>query len=135
VNLRIASATQNAVANQLCAQIDANGGAGTVSFYDGAQPVSADRAITTQRLLATLTFGNPSFGRAERGTINANPVAQQKAVHSGQATWARIADAKGNPVCDCDVDTAGATLNLSTTDLVAGVPVKLTGFTINVPGG
>jgi hypothetical protein len=135
VNFRIATVAQNAVANQLRSLIDANGGAGTINFYDGTQPAIPNTPVSTQKLLATLTFSNPSFGGASGGTITAGTIVAQNALRSGAATWARISDAAGNTVCDCDVGTTGATINLNTTAIVANGPVVVTVFTVSVPSG
>jgi hypothetical protein len=38
-------------------------------------------------------------------------------------------------VCDGDVSTSGASLNLNTTAIVSGGPVNITSFSITAPAG
>jgi hypothetical protein len=134
-NFRLASATQNALANAVRAQIDAHGAGGKINFYDGVQPASPNIAVSTQKLLATLPFASPSFSNASGGTITAGGIGSEPARASGTCTWARIVDASGYTVCDCDVGTAGATINLNTTAIVQNGPVVISSFSITVPGG
>lgn len=134
-NFRLATATQNGLANEIGLLVNGNGAAGTIKIYDGSQPASANTAISSQTLLATLTFPNPAFGSASLGVITANAIPLVYAVASSTATWARIQDAAGNTVFDCDVSTSGSTIVLNTTSVVLGGPVVITAFTVTVPTG
>lgn len=135
-NLRLAVATQNALADQVDTDINAGAGAGTIKIYDGTQPATADTAITTQTLLATLTFSDPAFGAASAGVITASTITgDSSADATGTATWARIEDSDSNTIFDCDVSTSGATINLNSTAIVAGASVDITSFTITMPSG
>jgi hypothetical protein len=132
--LRLSTTARNALANALKTAIDAGSGAGTIKIYDGSQPATPQDAPTgSNHLLATLSFGDPSFGAASVGVITAAAIAQQNAVLSGTAAWARIADSDGNAIMDVDVGTSGATINLNTTSIVSGGPVSITSATITVP--
>jgi hypothetical protein len=133
-NFRIATATQNALANQVTTLLDASS-TGTIKFYTSPQPANANTAISTQTLLATLTFASTAFGAASSGVITANGITGANAVATGTTTWARAADGAGNTVFDCDVSTTGATINLNTTAFVSGGAVALSSFTITMPPG
>lgn len=135
-NLRLAVATQNALANLIDDQINAGAAGGTIKIYDGTQPATADTAITTQTLLATLTFSVTAFGAAAAGVITAAAITGDSAADAtGTATWARIADSDTNTIFDCDVSTSGATINLNSTSIVVGATVDITSLTITMPSG
>lgn len=135
-NVRLSAAANNAVCDALVDSIDAGAGAGTIKIYDGTQPATADTAITTQTLLATLTFSDPAFGAAAAGVATASAITDDTSADAtGTATWARIQDSDSNTKFDCDVGTSGATLNLNTTSITAGQNVSITSFTVTHPDG
>src|SRR5439155_785437 len=68
--ITLSAAAASAAADALCALL--NGG--HVRLYDGARPVTADTAITTQVLLASPTFANPAFAAAVSGVASAHAV-------------------------------------------------------------
>jgi len=136
-NMRLATATRNALADAFKTLLDAGTPPGTIEIRSGVQSVSAND-IATGTLLATLTFANPSFGAAVAGTVTAGAIVQDAAADAdGTATWARIKNAAGGTIFDCDVGAtgSGATIELNTTSIVTGGPVSLTSFTITVPSG
>jgi hypothetical protein len=134
-NFRPANALRNAMVDAIRDRIDAGAGAGFVRIYDGTQPANAETAITTQVLLAEIPFADPSFAAASAGSASANglPIEDSSANATGTATWARIVDSNGATVYDCDVGTSGASINLNTTSIVAGGPVRITSATHSVP--
>jgi hypothetical protein len=133
--LKLSTTARNALANAIKTAIDAGAAAGTIKIYDGAQPSTPQDAPTgSNHLLATLAFGDPSFGAASVGVITANAITQDSSADAtGTAAWARIADSDGNAIMDVDVGTSGATINLNTTSIVAGGPVSITSATITMP--
>jgi hypothetical protein len=115
----------------LNARLNLGAGAATLKIYDGTQPANANTAITTQVLLAELTFTDPAAPAAAAGVLTFSAIASDaSANNSGTATWARLADSNGNAVTDCDVGTSGATINLNTVTIVAGAPVSMTSGSI-----
>ena len=130
--LRLSTTARNALANAIKTAIDAGSAGGTIKIYSGSQPATP-QDTATGTLLATLTFGKPSFGAAATGVITANAIAQVNAVATNTAGWARIADSDGNAIMDVDVGTSGATINLNTTSIVSGGPVAITSATVTVP--
>jgi hypothetical protein len=135
-NFRLAAATRNAIAQLFQSLLDAGSGAGTIKLYTGVQPASADTALSGNTLLGTLTFAKPSAPAAANGVLTYNPIVEDSSADAtGTATWARIQDSAGNTVFDCDVGTSGATLNLNTTSIVAGGPIRVSSFTVTIPAG
>jgi len=133
-NFRITDAARSACADALVDLIDAGAGAGTIKIYDGSQPAGPSTAITSQVLLATLTWSDPAFGAAASGVATASAVTDDSSADAtGTATWARIADSDGTAIFDCDVGTSGATLNLNSVSIVAGGIVRITSFTVTMP--
>jgi hypothetical protein len=137
-NMRLAMATRNALADVFTARIDAAGKPGTIALYAGPQPANADTAIDGQALLATLTCAHPAAGPAVAGVNSFNAIGEEsEAPTTGRATWARISDGAGNTIFDCDVTPPGegGTMEINTTDIVQGGPVRLRNFIISFPAG
>ncbi len=130
----VTTAKKNAL-DTLKTAIDAGSGAGTIKVYNGTQPTSANDAVTTQTLLATLTFSDPC-GTTSSGTLTMSAITQDSAADAtGTATWARIADSTGATVFDVDVTATGAggALQFNTTNFVIGGPVLISSFAVTVP--
>lgn len=136
-NFRITDLTRNQLAQQIQIDIDAGAGPGTLKIYDGTQPADADDSLPSgTTLLAELTFSDPSAPAASAGTLTFDVITEDSAADAtGTATWARIEDSNSNTVFDCDVDTAGATINLNSVAIVIGGPVDISSFTVTVPAG
>jgi hypothetical protein len=133
-NIRLPAATRNALAQKIQELIDAGAGPGILRIYDGTQPASGGGAITTQVLLGTLTFSDPSAPAAAAGVLTFSVITQDTAADAtSTATWARILDSNGVVVFDCDVNTSGATLNFNTVAFVTGGPIQISSFTITMP--
>ena len=133
--IRFVTTAKNNALDTLKTAIDAGAGAGTIKVYNGTQPTSANDAITTQTLLATLTFSDPC-GTTSSGTLTMSSITQDSAADAtGTATWARIADSTGATVFDVDVTVTGAggTLQFNTTNFVINGPVLISAFTVTVP--
>lgn len=101
-------------------------GAGTLKLYSGVRPATG-AAITTQTLLATLTF-TTDCGTTASGALTLAAVEDDTdAAADGVATWARIEDGDAAFVADLSVGTAApADLILSNTTIVAGGTVSIT---------
>jgi hypothetical protein len=137
-NFRLTDLTRSTLADQLQVLIDSGGVAGTIKFYTGTQPATADTAITSQTLLATLTFSYPCAPAAVAGVLTFSAITQDvSADNTGTAEWARIADSTGVTIFDCDVTATGGggTIQLNTTSIVTGGPVQMSSLTITVPAG
>ena len=132
----LSTAARNAAANGVVDLIDAGSGAGTLLIYDGTRPANANTAVSTQTLLATLTFSDPAFGNAATGVATASSITgDSSADATGTASWARALDSDANVVADFSVGTSGADINLNSVSLVAGGTVDITSFTITMPDG
>lgn len=118
---------RNARLNQISAAIDAGSGAGTLKFYTVPKPATGG-AITSQTLLATLTFSDPSAPAADNGTLTfAAITGDSSADATGTAAWARIQDSDGNFVMDLEVGAAGSgkDIELISVNIIAGNPVAI----------
>lgn len=132
-NLRIATATRNAMLDALVAQLDVAAGAGTIKIYSGTQPTNANTALAGNTLLATLTFSVTSAPAASNGTITFSAITEDTSADAtGTATFARIESGTPATIFDCDVGTSGASINLNTTSIVTGGPVRITSASISI---
>jgi hypothetical protein len=136
-NVRLANAAQQAAMNAVVDLIDAGSGAGTIKYYTGTQPVNANTALSSNTLLATLTFSDPAFGATGTdGVATASAITDDSGADAtGTVTWARIEDSDGNTICDVDVGTSGATVIVPTTSITSGEVVALSSFTFTHPDG
>jgi hypothetical protein len=127
LNQKLANVAANAAADAVVDQADA----GLLRIYDGTQPANADTAVTTQTLLAELTFGTPAFGNAVAGVATANAITQDAAANAtGTATWFRVVKVDGTTTLwDGSVGTATANLILSTTSINTGDSVSVSACT------
>jgi hypothetical protein len=112
---------------------------GFIRLYDGTQPADADTGITTQVLLAELTFGADAFGAAVAGLITANAVTSDPSANAtGTATWARLVRSNGTTVvADGNVSTTpgAANVTVNTTSIEAGANVSCSAVTFQVSKG
>ena len=136
-NVRLANASQQAAMDAVVDLIDGGAGAGTINIYDGTQPADANTAVSTQTLLATLTFSDPAFGNADTsGVATASAITDDSSADAtGTASWARILDSNSATIFDCDVGTTGATINLNSVSIIIGGTVSITSFTMTHPDG
>lgn len=137
-NMRLNTANlRNPLADAIIAAIDAGAGPGTLKFYTGTQPASADDALSGNTLLGTLTFDDPC-GTKSNGVITFGVITEDSSADAtGTATWARIQDSAGNVVFDCDVSGigGGGSIEMNDVDIVAGGPIQIDSFAITVPAG
>lgn len=110
---------------------------GYIRIYDGAQPATADTAITTQVLLAELRLNADAFAAAVAGVITANAITSDASADAtGTATWARILASNGTTVWfDGTVGTATSNVIIATTSIVAGAVVSCSALTFTVSKG
>ena len=128
-------AVRNAKADAITTEMDA-GTAAIIEIYDstGTGRPATGGAVTTQVLLATLTFSAASFAAAAAGTIVGAAITDDTSADAtGTATWFRVlTQSAGTHIMDGDVGTSGSDLNLNTVSIVAGATVSITQFDITV---
>lgn len=132
--IKLAADKANILALALIAIFDDGSGNATIAIYTGSIPATPLTAVTTQTLLGTLTCSDP-VGTATDNVITFGTITQDSAADaSGTAAWARIFNADGDAVFDVDVTNAAGTgvIKLNTTTIVAGGPISITSFVINV---
>jgi hypothetical protein len=122
----------NAEANALAALC--NGG--TIKYYTGTQPITANTAVTGANvLLASATLPNPAFPSAVAGVLTANAIPTVAAGTSGECSFARILESNGTTVVmDVAVGEtgSGAGIIFSNTAINSGQTIAFTSFTYNV---
>jgi hypothetical protein len=126
---------RNALGDLLTDLIDAGAGAGKVRIYTGAQPASADDAVTGT-LLVDIPLPDPAFAAWASGTAAMNNPAAVNATTTGTAGYFRILDSNNVKVMDGSVTTVGGggELEVSTTAFVSGTPIDITAWTLVAPG-
>lgn len=125
-NPQLSDEAANAEADAVCSLLDG----GFLRVYDGAQPANANTAVTTQNLLAELTFGSPAFGSASGGVATANAITPDTDANAtGTASWFRAVKSNGTSVLfDGSVGTSGCDLNINTVAIQQHAEVDCTSF-------
>ena len=136
--IKISNAAAIAACDAIVDKVDDGAGAGTLVIYDGTRPADPDTAVTSQNVLAELTFSDPAFGAAADdapgGKATASSItADSSADATGTATWFRVFDSDDNALWDGDVGTSGSDLNLSSTSITSGDTVSITSLTFEMP--
>lgn len=128
-NLKIAAAAANAAVVAVAALT--NGG--KLQVYDGAQPATADTAVTTQNKLAEFTLPNPAFGSATAGVVTANAISDVTVTTGGTPAWFRVVGSGAADVLDGSAGTSATDLILNSSPLVLGADVSVTSWTLTEP--
>jgi hypothetical protein len=110
---------------------------GVLKIYNGTQPATADTAITTQTLLATLSLDTPAFGAAVNGILTANTItADPDAAAAGTASWFRAFESDGTTkILDGSVGTSSADLIMNSTSIQQHAQVSVTSFVLTFSKG
>lgn len=130
-----ATALKNSMLNPIKDAIDAGPGAGTLKVYTSPMPSLTSDAITTQTLLGTLTFSDPSAAGPSGGVLTASAITQDSSADAtGTAAWARIADSTGSVVIDVDITVSGGggAMQMNTTSIVIGGPILISAMTVTL---
>ena len=122
-NLKLSNDAANACADALSDLLDN----GYIRIYDGAQPATADTAITTQVLLAELRFSATASPAAVGGVITFSAITKDSSANAtGTATWFRLFSSDGSSVVfDGTVGPSGSDINLSSVAISAGAEVSI----------
>ena len=138
-NWRIATATRNAMLDEVNNRLNGGPAAAKIRIYDGSQPANADTALSGQTQLAEVTLNDPAADvPASGGVLNLDvtPVPEDASADAtGTATWARALTSDNVTVFDCDVSATGGggSLQFNTVSFVAGGPVRITAFSFTIP--
>lgn len=129
-NLQISTTARNAACDAVTALI---GASGTLKIYDGSQPAGPGTAVSSQTLLATLTFGATPFGASSSGTATANAITSETNAVAGTAAWFRIATSGGTAHIDGSVGTSGADINFNSVTFTTGATIAVSSLTLTMP--
>lgn len=127
LNTQLSNLSVNTEANALAALLNS----GFIDVMDGAQPLTADTALSGQNVLATLTLSATAFVGASAGVLTANAITAGVAGNTGTATWFRAYQSNYTTVV---MDgTVGVIINqsnlvLSTTAITSGTTVTCSSF-------
>jgi hypothetical protein len=137
----MAAATKitNAVASLMADQgIGLVADSGFVKIYDatGGVPATADTALTTQVLLATLTLNVDAFPAAVNGVLTANAITQDSSADAtGTAAFFRVTKSDGTVLWQGTCGTAAADMILNSVALSIGAAVQISSLTYTVQKG
>lgn len=120
-----------AALNEECNRVGALLNSGKLRIYDGTQPATPDTAITSQVLLAELTFNATAVSSASAGAVAFNAITQDSSADAtGNATWFRAVKSDGTTaVFDGSVGTSGCDLNINNVAIQATGVVSVSSMT------
>ena len=133
--VRIATTLKNSMLTPVKDAIDAGAGAGTIKIYTSPMATLPSDAISTQTLLGTLTFSDPSGASPTGGVFTASAITQDSSADAtGTAAWARIQDSTGTVVMDVDITATGGggAMQMNTTSVVIGGPISISALTVTL---
>jgi hypothetical protein len=133
LNTQLANATVNGQGDNLSARLNS----GFLRIYDGTQPATADTAVSTQVLLAELTFSATAAPATSNGLITFNAITSDSSANAtGTPTWFRAVASNGTTVVmDGSAGASGCNLNLSGLtggQIIIGGTVAVSSFTHDV---
>lgn len=129
-NPHLKTTLRNAMLDQINSAI---GAGGFLRIYDGTQPATADTAITTQNLLASLPLSATPFGTAASGVATANAITDDSSADAtGTATWGSFVTSAGVRVIDGSAGTSAADIVLNTVSIVTGGVVSCSSATVSI---
>lgn len=107
---------------------------GFIDVMSGDQPDNGGDPITTQRVLATMSFGKPAFLKSVDGILSANPINSGVGVTDGDPRWFRAyaADHKTAVFDGSAGKGKDFNLQLPAKTIVEGVTVSVTNLTHTV---
>ena len=127
MTIAYAAALRNTMADAITARA---GGSAKLKIFSGTRPAT-DGAETTK--LAEMTCNATFAPSASGGVLTLNAITSDSSADAtGTATWFRIESSGGTHVLDGNVATSGSDLNISTTSIVSGAIVAVTGATITI---
>ena len=130
-NVSIKDTTANAMLDAITTAI---GSSGLLRIYDGTQPATADTALSSNTLLATLPLSATFAAGAASGVLTASAItADSSADATSTATFFSLLTSGATRILDGTVGV-GATfdLNVNTTSIVTAANVSCSSLTITI---
>jgi len=101
-----------------------------IKFYSGTPPANVSASLSGNTLLASVTMGNPLGADPTTGALAFTVPQEANAVASGTATFFRATTSGDSDVVQGTVaEGSGGDINLVETDLVSGLPVRISSLT------
>lgn len=125
MQINLSDAARNAMLDEVTSLIDGERGNGRIELLSSSGMV-----------LASLEFSKPCAPDPANGSVRFNDIAEDVSARaSGTAVQARIVDAAGGVVFECDVSDAkgDAVIRLNSNRIVAGGPVRIREFVLVMP--
>lgn len=133
---RLAPASKGVMAAALIGDLDDQASPWYGEVYDGTIPAATTDAIGAQVKLGTVTGSTDPSATQTNGLITFNPIVEDSAADAtGTAAFMRIFKGTSNSVwADLDLGNlaSSATGKMNTTAVVAGGPIRVNSFTIQV---
>lgn len=133
---RLAPASKGVMAAALIGDLDDQATPWYGEVYAGTIPATTAEAIAAQTKLGTVTGSTDPSATQSNGLITFNPIVEDSAADAtGTAAFMRIFKGTSNSVwADLDLGNlaSSCTGKMNTTSVVAGGPIRVNSFTIQV---
>lgn len=128
-NPHFAVLDRNAWLNSITSSL---GNGAIFAIYSGNQPADVSSATTAANVIIAqpLFTATSAFAAAAAGSMTANAIASDTSAVGGTAAWFSLTKSTGTRICDGNISTTGADLNLNSVTITTGATVAITAFTI-----
>ncbi len=107
---------------------------GSIVFYSGTMPATADTALSGNSVLGTVALPGTAFAAAASGSATANAITSVTASATGTCTFYRMFKSDTTTVImQGDVGTSGTAAVVNSTSFVSGAPVTISSMTYARP--
>lgn len=128
-NVHVSTTARNSMLDAIAALMNS----GTINFYSGTQPATANTAHSGNTLLCTLTFGTTAFAASSSGTATANAITSGVIGTSGTASWVEVLKSDATTiVLHGSVATSSADVIVPTVTFTQNVTVSMSSATISL---
>ena len=131
--LKLNTALQNTLAQAFADLFDV--GVDTIIIYGGAEPATANTALSGQPVLTTVTLPAPGMGTASNGTVGKVGAWEDLSIdNSGTASFFRLTNNGGDVLQGSVTATGGGgDMTLDSVSLIQGGTFTITAFSVTMP--
>jgi hypothetical protein len=129
--LQFSTTLRNAMMDQITSQV---GASGRLKLYSGTKPSTCAAALSGNTLLVDLPCSATLAAAAASGVLTLNALTETDSVASATASFFRLTTSGGTCVAQGDVAVSGSDLNINTTTIVSGGPIRINSATFTAPG-
>lgn len=129
--LQFETTLRNGMMDQITTKV---GTSGRLKLYSGTKPSTCAAALSGNTLLVDIPCSSALAAAAASGVLTLNALTETDSVASATATFFRLTSSGGTCYVQGDVGVTGSDLNINTTTIVSGGPIRINSATFTAPG-